>query len=110
VPDQVLQAQQQPMPAWLHQQAQHVAHPSAQQEPVQSAPEAAHAATKLPPGFAPVHYKGRPCTLLMLRGFCPMGDKCPYDHPLRAGERCQIQLVLFMRRLPLYVEEVDTSL
>jgi hypothetical protein len=57
---------------------------SAQQQPQQQQQQAA-ATPKLPPGFAAVHYQGRPCQLMMLRGFCPMGDKCPYDHPPRAG-------------------------
>lgn len=59
---------------------------SAQQQPQQQVA----ALSKLPPGFATVHYKGRPCQLMMLRGCCPMGDKCPYDHPPRAGESARL--------------------
>lgn len=31
---------------------------------------------------------------MMLRGFCPMGDKCPYDHPPRAGESATSPVIM----------------
>lgn len=74
------QAQQQ-VPALQPQQVQ--PQPAQAQALQQQQPHAPQ--QRLPPGFAPQQRQSRPCHFMTLRGFCPMGDRCTYDHPARPG-------------------------
>jgi hypothetical protein len=68
-----------------HQQLQD----NAMQPPQQQQQAATAVPPRYPPGFGPAAaapYQGRPCPLMMLRGMCPMGAKCPFDHNTKPGE------------------------
>lgn len=72
-------AAQAPRQPWTHLQQQAVPPEQHQLPPRPQALPAAH----------PVEPGRQPCHMLLLRGFCPMGANCPYEHPKPAGGGCQ---------------------